>query len=89
MTIIHEGKRLHHGGTQDLHKFDNGYGASVIRGGMAYGGLELAVMRWAGDKSSLCYNTPITDDVLGYLSEDEIPVLLAKIEALPPIAQEA
>lgn len=70
----------HHGGLQDTYAFPNGYGASVIRGGsMAYGGLELAVLKGG----SLCYDTPITDDVLGYLSESDIPDLLSKISELP------
>jgi hypothetical protein len=64
-------------------KFDNGYGASVIRGPHSYGGpeglYELAVLK--GD--DLCYDTPITDDVLGYQSEDDISNLLERIEALP------
>ena len=64
--------------------FPNGYGASVIRGPYSYGGsegkYELAVMK--GDK--LCYDTPITSDVCGYLNISEVTELLQKIEALPP-----
>jgi hypothetical protein len=63
--------------------FANGYGASVIIGRGSYGGedglYELAVMK----DGSLCYDTPITDDVVGRLSEQDVTELLARIEALP------
>ena len=63
--------------------FSNGYGASVIWNDMSYGsdaGLyELAVL----DRKGLCYTTPITDDVIGYLTEDAVSELLEQIESLP------
>ena len=76
------------GGTQTVHKFDNGYGASVISGGTyTYGGdeglKELAVIKfYDGDKWHLCYETEITDDVLGYLTDEDVSDLLVQIEAL-------
>lgn len=73
------------GGSQQLHRFENNYGASVIRGGSyAYGGLEMAVLRFhsEGEGFDICYDTPITDDVIGYLEEDQLNKLLADIEAL-------
>lgn len=79
------------GGTQQIYRFDNGYGASVLRGGsFAYGGLELAVAKFFGDGDddwSLCYTTPITDDVLGYLSEDDLAQHLKDISELPKAEQ--
>ena len=33
---------------------------------------------------SLTYDTPITDDVIGRLTEDEVQTTLAQIAALPP-----
>lgn len=67
--------------------FSNGYGASVIRGRRSYGGreelYELAVLKGNEDKSSLCYTTPITSDVRGYLSEEDVTKLLQEVEALP------
>ena len=61
--------------------FANGYGASVISDG--YGGerglYELAVLHGG----AITYDTPLTDDVLGFLSADEVGETLAKIEALP------
>lgn len=64
--------------------FENGYGASVIRGQYTYGGSsglwELAVLHGEGD---ICYSSPITDDVVGWLSELEVESLLDQIQALP------
>ena len=72
--------------TQKIYKFNNGYGASVICNDISYGheeGLwELAVIKWNEDKWSLCYDTEITNDVIGYLDEDEVDKLLVKISEL-------
>lgn len=69
-------------GEQWRFKFDNGYGASVVTGGIAYCNeaqpYELAVLK----HGELCYDTPITDDVLGYLTSNEVYDLLDKIEQL-------
>jgi len=63
--------------------FDNGYVASVVIGPYTYGGedglYELAVLDSNG---KLCYNTPVTDDVEGYLSEDDVTKLLEQIQKL-------
>lgn len=71
-------------GKQWKFKFGNGYGASIINNG--HGGdqglYELAVLDANGN---LTYTTPITADVLGYLSPDEVGEALAKIEALPTV----
>jgi hypothetical protein len=43
------------------------------------------VIRYSGENNnsfSLAYDTPITDDVLGHLSEQEVDELLAQVEAL-------
>ncbi len=74
-------------GTQVVHKFENGYGASVVCHEFSYGGdeglKELAVIKFRkGDKWSLCYDTEITDDVLGYLTDEDVADLLVQIEAL-------
>jgi hypothetical protein len=73
------------GGEQALVSFANGYGASVIRSSSSYGGdqglYELAVL--LGDE--LCYTTPITDDVLGWLKPEDVTRLLGEIEALPAL----
>jgi hypothetical protein len=64
-------------------KFDNGYGVSVIRTERSYGGAaglyELAVLDKYGD---MVYDTPITDDVLGHLTEDDVTKALKQIQEL-------
>jgi len=75
------------GGVQIVHKFDNGYGASVIKNPYSYGGdvglWEIAVLIFDGsDNYALTYDTEITSDVLGGLSEDEVQAVLSKIELL-------
>jgi hypothetical protein len=77
-------------GVQAKHFFDNGYGISVVRfkglyyGGSSYGyeeGLyESAVLKGTEEKYEICYDSVITDDVLGYQTEEEVEVLLYEIE---------
>lgn len=72
------------GGTQKIYRFDNGYGASVINSYMSYG-TELAVIKFIdedNDRFNLTYSTPITDDVIGYLTESELEDTLGRIQAL-------
>ena len=70
-------------GEQVIFEFENGYGASVLTGRIAYGGsnglFEIAVTK----NGYLCYDTPITNDVIGYLTIDELLKLLDDIERLP------
>lgn len=74
------------GGSRATIFFGNGYGASVINGQGAYvhghNEYELAVLFGNEDKNDLCYTTEITDDVIGYLSEDEVTEILIKIQQL-------
>lgn len=75
--------KLFNNGEQVIFEFNNGYGASVITGMIAYGGInglfEIAVTR----NGYLCYDTPITNDVIGYLTIDEVLKVLDDIEQLP------
>ena len=71
-----------------LFRFPNGYGASVIQGGVAFGSdtapFELAVVQFNYDDDyQMCYNTPIAHDVLGYLTEIKVLDLLDQIQQLP------
>jgi len=70
------------GGVQAIASFDNGYGASVVKTPYTYGGrdglYELAVL----NNDGIAYDTPITNDVLGYLSEKDVTEVLIKIQQL-------
>lgn len=63
--------------------FENGYGASIVRHQYSYGGkdglFELGVLH----NDQLCYDTPITNDVVGYLTEDDVTNYLDRIACLP------
>lgn len=63
--------------------FDNGYGASVVKHEHSYGGdkglYELAVLDKDGN---LIYDTPITDDVIGYLRPEDVTDVMEKIQQL-------
>ena len=73
-------------GVQAKHFFDNGYGVSVVSFPGSYGfrdGLyESAVLKGTEEDWELCYNSVITDDVLGYQSEKEVEDLLHQIKNL-------
>lgn len=68
--------------------YPNGYGASIIQGPYSYGGpegrYELAVLH--GDDrlgyGSLCYATPVTSDVLGWLTPEDVTEKLHQINKL-------
>ena len=73
------------------HFFPNGYGVSVVQfttpfGSGSYGaeeGLyELAVIKGVEENWEICYDTPITGDVIGHLSEEEVEDLLLQVENL-------
>ena len=65
------------------YQYSNGYGASVLWGGASYGveeGLfEVAVLNADGE---ICYDTPITKDVCGYLDFAEVAEVLERIKNL-------
>jgi hypothetical protein len=71
------------GGVQAIERFENGYGASIVKTPFSYGGkdglYELAVF---GNDGHIAYDTPITNDVLGYLSEQDVTEILIKIQQL-------
>ena len=70
------------GGERYVKQFPNGYGASIIRNGISYGHevgrWELMVLK----DGEACYTTYITDDVLGWLSEEEVTSTLDEIKEL-------
>ena len=74
-------------GIQAIVKFENNYGASVARHMGTYGGkqglYELAVIKFnENDEWGIVYDTGITPDVLGYLTEDNVTTHLKQIEQL-------
>lgn len=85
-------------GSQRVYRFANYYGASVVcfadadiggSYGFANRSWELAVILWIGKGGIgdggfiLVYDTPITDDVLGDLSEEDVDRVLEQIKGLP------
>jgi len=62
--------------------FPNGYGASVVRHKYSYGGdeglFEIAVLR----SGKIVYDTPITNDVIGFCDPGVVDYYLNKIAAL-------
>lgn len=90
-------------GIQKVFRFENDYGASVvcftmgtIRGesvgsyGVRAGLWELAVVKFNSednDDFNVDLSTPITNDVRGWLTDDEVNEILAQIEALPKGAE--
>ena len=67
--------------------FPNGYGASVIKHLGSYGYnqnlFELAVLKKVTENEyELCYNSPITDDVIGCLTNEDVLEYLEKIKKL-------
>lgn len=73
-------------GVQAKHFFDNGYGVSVIKASHSYGGskglYELAVLKGLEEDWEICYDTPITDDVMGYLTKEDVETVLNQVERL-------
>ena len=69
-------------GVRSVITFENGYGASVLKGPLTYVGkqglYELAVFK----DGSICYDTPITSDVIGYLRPEDVTDVMEKIQKL-------
>ena len=63
--------------------FDNGFGVSVVSHTHSYGGrdgfYEVAVL----DKDGvLTYETPVTNDVIGYLTEEGVTDVMKQVQEL-------
>ena len=71
-----------HGGLQYTAYFENGYGIDIVKHNGSYGHendqWEIAVMK----DGRCCYDTPITDDVIGYLTSAEVMNYVMEVEAL-------
>ena len=72
------------GGYRKVYTFGNNYGASVVSSRFSYGGdaglFEVAVLDMKGE---IVYDTPVTDDVVGYLDFDGVAKVLQQIQNLP------
>jgi hypothetical protein len=70
------------GMSQAMVTFDNGYKASVINDGYGKedGLYEIAIL---DSSDNIDYTTPITDDVLGHLTEADVLKYLKQISELP------
>ena len=72
----------HYEGIQKKYQFPNGYGASVICHIGSYGG-HLGLWELAVELHGIiCYDTVITNDVLGYLNQEELNKHLKAIKEL-------
>jgi hypothetical protein len=72
------------GGVISRISFPNGYSASVVCGPYTYGGqeglYEVAVLH----SGMIVYDTPVTSDVLGHLTQDDVTRILNEIAVLSP-----
>lgn len=69
--------------------FHNGYQLSIISGPFSYGGsdglFEIAIFNNAGNYQPQLFDEPdMDDDVLGYLTEQEVIHYINKVGALEP-----
>lgn len=66
--------------------FTNGYGVSVVRHAHSYGGqiglFELAVLKGVPYNWEICYDTSITNDVIGWLEPHEVVEYTQKVSQL-------
>ena len=80
-------------GVQALAFFDNGFGISVVQFKIGISGMygsytdnedewEIAVLKGDADGWNLTYDTPITDDVIGHLLEEEVTDVMKQIQSL-------
>jgi hypothetical protein len=84
-------------GLQAVMFFANGYGVSVVRFKSSSGGYgsytdnelewEVAVLRGSEKDYSLTYETPITDDVIGHLSDSKVTDIMLKVQALKKLEE--
>jgi hypothetical protein len=84
----YERKVTSYGGDQRLYRFENGYGASLVKGLGSYG-LEMAVIKFIHEDDNkewdIVYDTPITDDVIPHIEDDdEVEYYLSRIKQLSP-----
>ena len=74
--------------TQAKMKFPNGYSVSVVCGKSHYSNgkdtYEVGVMH----NGMLCYDTPVTNDVIPYQTAEEVAEIMKEIQSLPKRTEE-
>ena len=69
-------------GRHAIVNFDNGFGASIIQTNFSMGGMiglfEVAVLKDGKVDST----TPVTDDVIGHLTQEDVMLVLDQIQKL-------
>lgn len=67
---------------QAVMDFDSGYGVSVVLGDVFYSNgvntYKLGILKGG----HLCYDIWVTDDVMGWLTADEVTATMAKVQEL-------
>ena len=80
-------------GVQKIYKFKNGYGASVVCHDGSYGGpykpdgdnlWEIAVL---DSNEEITYHTPVTHDVIGHQTDEDVEKVLKEISELVPVQE--
>lgn len=73
-------------GVQIIVFFENNYGASIVKHRFSYGNdeglFEIAVLTGNMESWNITYDTPITSDVLGYQTSEDINNVLEEISNL-------
>ena len=63
--------------------FDNGFGVSVVSLSYSFGGrdglYEIAVL---DSDDNITYETPVTNDVIGYLTEEDVTDVMKQVQEL-------
>jgi hypothetical protein len=81
--LIKKSTHKYWGGFQYEFQFDNGFGASVIKHNESYGNIddlfELGVLDENGE---LTYETDITNNVIGWLTNEEVIEYFKAIQSL-------
>ena len=74
-------------GIQIVYEFDNGYGASIIRHSLSFGGdeglWELGVLSHTFNGAGLVFGSPICKETVGDLTWEDVEYILIRIENLP------
>lgn len=78
--------KYEHPGHQAVMFFENGYGVSVLLGEDFYSDgintYEVAVIKGKANEWELCDDTPVTDDVLGYQTKEQVTEIMKEVQRL-------